>query len=162
MHSFSEVWTDSLHVLKFKKSLLSKSLRKDLNIVFLLPKWSSRLTDVKYFFTTKSYPWPKAVGLIGYSYPSTNFELAIIEKLNSEFKFWISERCNGTSSYRGQHITLWRFDLGERTLECDTWFRVEGHKSVTLGFGLKDIRVWHFSMLISVLVLNFTWQSVTL
>ena len=47
-----------------------------------------------------------------------------------------------------KYIRVWHLVLGCGTLQCDTWSRG------------KDIRVWHFSM--SVLILNFKWQSVTL
>ena len=51
--------------------------------------------------------------------------------------------------YRGQHIRLWILASGWMTLECNIWFR------------LRHIRVKHFTLSNSVLILKLTRESVS-
>ena len=54
------------------------------------------------------------------------------------------------------HFSLRNFIvIGGTILDCKHWFWVECHKSETVGLDLRHIRVKHFLMIISVLVLNF-------
>ena len=44
---------------------------------------------------------------------------------------------SSTNSYRGCHIRVYHLVIGWHTLECNIWFWVRPHSSITFGLGLN-------------------------
>ena len=65
----------------------------------------------------------------------------------------------GINGPRKYHIRMNHLVIGWHTFECNIWFRVRSHKSVTFGFGLNHIKLQHFTCKIILKCCSLMWSN---